>query len=353
MDIYNSTRELQDIEEYAMIVDDSMMIGSQKLLLTLGIPSQHKEKPLYQKDVFTLDMAVSSSWNSEGVKERLLAATNKMGYPPKYVISDNATIMTAGISKVALPHHRDISHSLGMFLERCYKGEEDFMAYTKSMSEAQAKHNMKRTAYLLPPRQRTIARFINLSNWVKWSRKMLNIYQGLTSEERTIFAFVPANASLIDELSEVMECIGSIEKMCKQDGLSKETIRQCVKKIGNTLFKGNLRMRNLGKAICQFLLEEGDIIENEKEAHNNSSDIIESTFGVYKRRKSPNKLYGVTSFILFIPMYTQLASRNKQKESLIKQHLQNIKLTQIHKWEKENLMPNLVTKRIKTLNMAG
>ena len=30
---------------------------------------------------------------------------------------------------------------------------------------------------------------------------------------------------------------------------------------------------------------------------NLSSDIIESTFGIYKSKKSPNKLYGVTSFV--------------------------------------------------------
>lgn len=353
LDIYNSSKDFKKADDYAIIVDESMMIGSQKLLLSIGVPAQHKGSPITQEDVVILDMAVSSSWNSDGIKDRLLAAADKISNLPKYVISDNASSMTSGITRAGLVGHRDISHSLGVFLERCYKNEEDFMTYTKSMSEAQFKHNMKKIAYLLPPRQRTVARFINLSNWVRWSQKILNIYHKLTSQERAVFAFVSSNASLIDELSEVMKCINSIEKKCKQNGLSKEVIKQSLEDIQQTLFNGNSRMRTLGETICQFLKQEGRILENEKSAHNNSSDIIESTFGTYKLRKSSNKLYGVTSFILFMPMYSQLAFSKCQKQDSFKKHLESVRLRQIQEWAKENLTTNLVTKRINTLNIAG
>jgi hypothetical protein len=161
-------------------------------------------------------MAVSPGWNSQGVKDRLLASADKAGRLPEYVISDNASIMTGGISLAGLAHHRDISHTLGMLPERCYKKERDFIACTKSMSEVHSKHNMTKRAYLLAPRQRTIARFINLSNRVQWSQQMLNVYHNPTPQERAVLAFVPANASLTDELSDVMRCINSIEKDCKQ-----------------------------------------------------------------------------------------------------------------------------------------
>ena len=351
LDIYNSTGNLHQSTDYAMVIDESMMIGSQKLLLTLGVPAKHQGSPLTLEDVSILDMAVSSSWNSDRIKDRLLVASDKVGYHPEYVISDNASIMTAGVSKAAFTLHRDISHSLGMLLERCYKNEEDFIAYTKKLTDAQLKYNMKKIAFLLPPKQRTIARFINLSDWVEWSRKMLNIYHNLSLEERTVFAFVPENASLIDELSEVIESLRYINEKCKHHGLSRMTIKQCLE-YSQILFRGNFRMRTLGDAICGFLLEEGKILENKTNTHNNSSDVIESAFGIYKQRKSPNKLYGVTSFILFIPAYTKLSKKDVKNNS-IKKHIENVKLAQIHQWEKANLMQNLVTKRIKTLNMAG
>jgi len=66
-----------------------------------------------------------------------------------------------------------------MFLERTYKNAPDFKNYTKLMTEPKFKYNMKKIAYLLPPKQRTIARFLNISEWVKWSSKMLDVYHTL------------------------------------------------------------------------------------------------------------------------------------------------------------------------------
>ena len=90
---------------------------------------------------------------------------------------------------------------------------------------------MKKIAYLLPPTQRTISRFLNLSDWVKWSTKMLEVYHSLKAHEREVFSFIPANASLIDELSQVTTCISKIEYICKHKGFSKETVCECQKEI--------------------------------------------------------------------------------------------------------------------------
>ena len=151
------------------------------------------------------------SWNGEGVENELKKASAKVGHNPDYVVSDNASTMKKGVRCAEFKHHHDISHSLEMFLEREYKREPDFVKYIKLMNESKSKHNMKKTAYLLPPNQRTIARFMNLSGWVKWSSKMLEIYHSLSADERDAFSYIPSNASLIDELSQVMVCISRIE----------------------------------------------------------------------------------------------------------------------------------------------
>lgn len=105
-------------------------------------------------------------------------------------------------------------------------------------------------------------------------------------------------------------------------------------------------MKILGEAISLYILKEGELLENEDSIHNNSSDIIESTFGIYKLRKSPNKLFGVTSFILFIPAYTKLGANIKSNDYSIKEHLENVRLWEINQWSNSNLTTNLVTKRI-------
>jgi hypothetical protein len=57
-------------ESYALIVDESMMIGSEKLLLSPGVPSAKKEAlSLKIDEVRVLDMEVKKSWNSETARE--------------------------------------------------------------------------------------------------------------------------------------------------------------------------------------------------------------------------------------------------------------------------------------------
>jgi hypothetical protein len=179
------------------------------------------------------------------------------------------------------------------------------------MTEPKFKYNMKKTAYLLPPARRTVARFINLSHWVERSAMMPDIYHTLQADGQKVFSFIPGNASLIDELSEVIKCIKIIEHHCKHDGLSKITVAKCRKEITEYLLSGNSRMRHLGECIADFLTQEIRLTGTDIAVHNNSSDILESLFGRYKDRKSPNRLNGVTPYILFLPIYTGPAKENQ------------------------------------------
>lgn len=140
---------------YAAIIDESMMIGGEKLLFTVGVPALHQERLLRSGDTQILDIAVARSWNGEGIKERLEVVTEKVGHSPNYVISDNASIMKKGINEANIKYQRYISHSLGMYLESAYKNEGNFKGYIKLMSQTKVKYNMTKFAYLLPPTQLT------------------------------------------------------------------------------------------------------------------------------------------------------------------------------------------------------
>jgi len=336
-------------EKHCLIIDESMMLGSNKLLLTLAAPAVPTGHPLRHSDVTLVSIDTAESFNAERISKSVMKTAKKAKRKPDYVITDNASVMKKGVRLTGFKHHFDLGHSLGMFLERTYKKAPDFQEYCKLMSNAQASHNMKRIAYLLPPRQRTIARFINLDNCVKWSRKMQEVYHTLSAEEQSVMSFIPANASLIDELSEVMSCVHYIENMCKQKGISKENAQKCTRHIKNTILHGNERMRNLALQIINYLHEETAWMA-ENETHNISSDIIESTYGVYKSRKSLNKLYGVTTLILGMPVFEKLSTRESARLYQIKNHIEKTRVKDIKIWKRKNLPENLVSKRIKTLS---
>lgn len=318
-----------------------MMIGSQKLLLSIAVPSEHLGRPLNQGDARILDIAVAKSWNGEAISKQVQKVIRRVGKAPAYAITDNAGIMRKGIAISELDHHLDISHSMGMFLERIYKNENDFIQYCKSMTDAKSKHCMKDIAYLLPPSQRTISRFLNLGNWVEWSKRIISIYHNTNKAQRDMLSFVPKNASLIDELSSVMECINKILKTCKHKGLSHKTAQECIADVSNMLFlQGNPRMIRLGKLIVGYFNRELNLIQLDTAVRNNSSDIIESCFGVFKYRKAPDKLVGVTSFILLIPIHTRLQQAADSKPFDFKGALEATSMKDLDVWKKETLQVN-------------
>ena len=137
----------------------------------------------------------------------------------------------------------------------------------------------------------------------------------------------------------------------KHNGLSKKSIDVCRKHVCATVMCGNGRMRQVGQQILDYLAEERSLLKD-NETVNNSSDIIESAFGIFKYKQSPNKLNGVTALVLHLPVILAFTGKSVSKNYNVKERLCRTKITDINLWRDENLMENLVAKRIKTLKTA-
>jgi hypothetical protein len=83
--------------------------------------------------------------------------------------------------------------------------------------------------------------------------------------------------------------------------------------------------------------------------YNASSDMIESVFGSYKFRKSPNTLHGVTPYVLILPLLTRMNVKGNGLETNVKANLENVYMRDLHQWTKEHLIENQTIKRRKKL----
>ena len=348
LSVYKEACGLFKDRRYALIVDESMMIGSEKLLLTLAVDADHKGHAITEKDIVVVDISIARSWNGESIKGVLEKVAEKIGHAPEYVISDNGSTIRKAVRESGFKHHLDISHSLGMFLERVYKKEDDFQKLSDEVNMARLKYNMQDVAFVQPPSQRSIARFMNMSKWIEWASRMQYVYHTLQNDIKEIYKFIPDNAALVDELSEVMDCITKIERDIKTNGISRESAARCKSLVTNTMMNGNERQRKVGAYILEYLDGEVSFL-GEKEQHNASSDSIESTFGVTKARMSDDKLVGVSTMILVIPLRLRLAEDGSRVKFNFKERLEHERLCNIKQWADENLSPNLMIKRINTI----
>ena len=123
--------------------------------------------------------------------------------------------------------------------------------------------------------------------------------------------------------------------------------------IRNVIGNANNRRASVGLEMIDYFNRQADTLADRKAIHHISSDIIESCFGIYKNKKSPNNLYGVTSLVLILPLYPNIVDYSVDKEQDFKERLAKVKLKDIDLWAKENLSENRVVLRSKTLNKAG
>lgn len=348
LSVYKEACDLFKDRRYALIVDESMMIGSEKLLLTLAVDADHKGHAITEKDIVVVDISIARSWNGETIKDVLENVAKKIGHAPEYVISDNGSTIRKAVRESGFKHHLDISHSLGMFLERVYKKDADFQKLSNEVQMARLKYNMQDVAFVQPPSQRSIARFMNMSKWIEWASRMQYVYHALQDDIKEVYKFIPDNAVLVDELSEAMDCITKIECDIKTNGISCESAARCKRLVINSMMNGNERQRRVGTYILEYLDNEVSFM-GENELNNASSDPVESTFGVIKARMSDDKLVGVSTMILLIPLRLRLAEEGSRVKFKFKERLEQERFWHIKQWANENLSPNLTVKRNNTI----
>lgn len=340
--------------KHADVIDESITVNKEKLLVVLGIPSDHQGRPVRHEDVVVLGMAAGDSFRRTDVERELRSADAKAGQKAEYAVSDGAHNLGGGIKDYQLPHYLDISHTLGNCMKHVYGEDDDFKELTTRLGKIRLKYHLTDKAWLLPPNMRAIARFMNLHGWVKWANDMLGCIDSLKEAHQEAFGFVKEYRPLIEELLVDVEAIRHLEAICKNQGYCRRVNAVCRDYIiRNVIGNANSRRARLGLEMLDYFDKISEVSDNVKGIVNISSDIIESVFGVYKGKMSTNKLNGITSLVLLLPLYPKVAVYSVRKKQDFKERLANVKLADVDLWAKENLSENVVSKRIKTLKNVG
>ncbi len=333
--------------EYGLIIDESMVIGQERMMVALGIPAVKESKEAtVLGDVRILAIEVKASWKGTDVTTLLDKVSKKMGKKPLYVISDGGNNLKNGIHCAGLLRICDIGHEVSKLVEQTYSKDETFVAFTKAVAGVKFREVMKGSAYLLPPKQRSIARFMNFSTIVNWARKMLAAMPKLSEEESKVFGFLNQYKVLITELSAVYEMTEKILKKMKNEGISHQNIEICLE----ICKKQESKIPQILKdKITKYLEKEKDKIPNAMAVWNVSSDILESLFGKYKNKNATNTLHGVTPLVLSLCSYAHFDNDVSQIQHDTKEALETVFMSDLKKWKSDNLVDNQVVRRNKIL----
>lgn len=334
----------------AMIVDDSVNMNGQVLHLELETAATHPGHALGYRDVNVARMVVGKNWDTKKTVKQLRKCMER--YKAAYITTDNSRVLAKAIGQLKIPHHRDITHSCGMYIERVYGGTEELEEFNRQMGLAR-KYSHTEIGCLQPPQQRAHSRFLNLFDRVDWAVAVRRNFRRLPKRGKKAFAFVKEQAPFIGELKVVMNLYELIQQLIKEEGLSHRTAAIARDSIKAALMcSDNARHRKLGQYLLDYFTQEESLLESDEAVHNICSDVIESTFGYIKSRLSSNKNYGFTKLILLIPVQLRTAGGGSYKLLNIRENMFKTRYSDLDKWSADHLLPSPFKRRASILQTS-
>jgi hypothetical protein len=337
---------------YALIIDECLVVGQERMLVILGIGANKEgETALNLSCAQVLLMEVKRSWTGEEIAERIEKVEAKVGTGASYIVSDSGANLIKGIGLSAVPRIGDCGHEIARQMESLYKKEARFMSFVTACAQSKLKMVMMPEGYLAAPRQRTIARFMNLGPLLNWAARLLANIDSLEIEDRKAYAWIKEHREIIEELNGTLTTVTRLLKLLKNHGLCSETVTQCAR-ICSTFNTNAVGLpAKWMSGIKLYIEEEGKKLPDENTMWHISSDIIEALFGRYKEHKADNKLYGVTMFVLALPVLTKTDTEKHRVNIDFKTALESTLMTSLVRWNDNHLTENQVTKRRKVLKM--
>lgn len=330
----------QKADDWIIIVDESIGIGQEKVLVVLGIRRSQVDftRPLLLQDMEPITVKSRERWTGQDIANELKIVKEKLG-TIIYAVTDGGITLKYGLKDVDIKQVYDITHAIAICLQRLYEKDENFKDYAHKAGQMRFKLCCSRHAHLIPPNQRSKSRFLNIDTISKWGMKVLHALQNneISPEDRAQLEWVKEKESFIIEMDLIMSTVQEISIILKNKGLSKQTKSRCSSLLRNCK-KGKLKI--FKEYMLNYLREYTKQISHRKEILLCCSDIIESTFGRYKNELSKNPMSGITDLVLIIPALTSSLSGE-----VVRAAIDNCKVKDIEVWKKNNLCNSLLTKR--------
>ena len=297
-------------------VDESIVLGGEKILLVLGIVHENipSHRCVNHEDVEVLYVGSAKEWKGEAIAEILKEINGKTEIP--YVVGDQGTNLKKAYSICKYAHIEDCTHILSNYLKHIYQNDSTFEGFRKLIGVIRkAWFLSKDKSQFMPPSMRGKLRFANIFPCVDWAKKQLENWGNLEESVTKKLAFLKENQAFIEELVVVTKIFKSVCEILKNKGFGTAQKALILKELPTEstfknvlIFSQNIRdyLDKLSEKSAQI---GGDFLLC-------SSDIIESFFGKFKQKICPNSPHKLTEFIFTIANFSKKFSIKEVQNAL-------------------------------------
>jgi len=323
--------------EYVAIIDASIQIGKEQLLLLLGVKAElaaSLNRPLTIADVEVMGMEVQSSWTGQEVSAFLTSSLrDRPGLRLKYIVCDQGSNLLAALRSLALPVVNDCSHIMMNLVKKLFKEDTALCTLCTSVGQLRQSLTLTDQAFLLPPTLRDKDRFVRIFTLVEWMDRIDAYGENLSKQWRDYLS--SGRSYWLDlRLRQVHQLLVLTAKILKQDGLSSYShdkwINQVIAFI-DTQAKLTEQAKAFITAIMAYFEQYAPHYAHAAKLQC-CSDIIESIFGRYKNKGG---MKAISSDVLSIALYNQPLSTG-----FIQTAMRQVTGIQVDQWRCRNVCHN-------------
>mgnify|MGYP000358181773 CR=1 FL=1 len=302
---YALTRPLDKSVPWVWLADHTIQIGVQKMLVILGCPMNQVpfgQRALQLSDLQLVALVPMEKSNGALVEAELEQAVERTGRP-RLIVSDQGSDLKKGIADFqswypGTAYVPDAAHFGATVLEHAWDDEPRWQQFIKELQSTSAKLRQTKSAYLLAPRMRAKARFMNVHVQLRFARRVLKLLQREVPHPKAVeyYGWLNDYAEDLAVWEREHGLVQTAIELVRVEGLHAGTgplLEQAWGEIGSRDSTVRIAERLRGY-VAKYQPA------NKDERFVASTEVLESSFGKLKRIERQQSQDGMTSLVLVL-----------------------------------------------------
>jgi hypothetical protein len=335
------------------MADHSNQIGPEKVLVVLGVRASQLPPPgetLEHEDMRVLMVEPGTHWKRGNVAAAYDRLVQRCG-PPRAVLSDGAAELREGAECLKIGRSdmivvQDFKHKAASLLKSRLATCPRFAAFNTALGKTRSAIQQTELAHLTPPTQRSKARFMNLGPMLEWASAVswlldhpeANARRKIASERLDEkLGWLRSFAAELTAWDACQRVVHAGLRFINEQGLSRGAAER-LRAIFSATAHGEISQW-LAERLVEFVaIAEAKLPPGERLPM--STEILESTFALYKQLEGQHSKGGFTSLLAGFAALLKPAT-----EKSIRLAFSRVSVKHVRRWTKTNLETTLTSQR--------
>ena len=368
--IASTPTSLEPADDWIWMADHSNQIGQEQVLVVMAVRAAHLPEPgetLKHQDMRVLCVQPGVSWKQQDMEKTYQDLAKTFGRP-RSVLTDGAPALRTGaevLRTAAVEPQRtaaevsqedattplilgDFKHAAANVFKKLVGDSERFQEFLRQVSSSRHKLQQTELAHLSPPKQKSKARFMNMASTLRWACfiQWLLATPSAAAREDLCQDRLEAKLGWLKDFSEALPMWEECQRLLScsltfinEQGVYRGACRDLRGRLGEV--SSSATSRCLAARLLR-LVREAEQPLRAGERLSLSTEILESSFSLYKGLEGQQSRGGFTSLLACFPGLLVEADA-----SSVSSRFSRVSASDVKTWVKKHIGETVTSRRRK------